>query len=228
MVRAERMQQGVLFRWRNDFADWLRPEWVRLITECVNGGLDDFDDPDWLPPHVRLLLTPRSETSIRHDFIVARFEHALVDVPELCMRRRDGHVLIWVEDEAVATIKKLSERNRLARPNKTRSSHEILSDAPTLMADMPPEAQQIVIGYTVDDTGTQYKLWITCPSEVGHENHWEINLSDAADLVVFAASEVGDTLVDEPTGRVQLSGEGVKRVEEIEADENEEERSEGQ
>jgi hypothetical protein len=225
------MRQGVLFRWRNEFAAWLRPEWVDLIIQCVKGGLADFDNPEWVPTHVRLVLSPRSEASLRHDFIVHHFESELIDVPELRMKRRHGHVLIWVADEAVATIKKISEKTRLAMPNKTWSSHNILSDAPTLMEDMPSEAQQIVIGYTVDETGTQYRYYITCPSQVGLDNHWVIDITDAAtaELVVFTAPEdamdTESVEVDDMPGRVGLTDEGARRAEEVEAAErNEEER----
>lgn len=225
------MRQGVLFRWRDEFATWLKPEWVELILRCVKGGLADFDDHDWIPPHVRLLLSPRSEASIRHDFIVARFESELVGMPELRMRRRDMHVLIWVADEAVATIKKLGEKTLLAMPNKTRSSHNILSDEPTLLEGMPPEAQQVIIGYTVDASNTQYKYYIACPSKVGRDHHWIINLSDAADLVVFAAPEADAPVevadVDEQSGRVQLNEDVAKQVEEIEEAEEDEEGRRG-
>lgn len=220
------MQQGVLFRWRDEFASWLKPEWVELLHRCMTGGVADFDNPEIIPPRTRLLLSARSATSIRHDFIVAHFEAELVGVPELRLRRYQNHVLIWIADEAVATIKKIGEKTRLAMPNKTRQSYTILSDAPTLVENMPPKAQQIVIGYTVNDTETEFTYYITAPSQVGNDNHWEMNLANPANLIILAAPEVEAVETDELPGRVGLSEAAAKRVAEIEEQEAEEERRE--
>jgi len=219
------MKQGLLFPRSEQFAKWLKPEWAAMIIDSVQGGLNDYDNPAWFPPHVRAILSSRASANNRYDLIVHRFESALLEMPEFQMRRRYGHILIYIADTAVAAINKIDATNRLATPNRTRQSPDILSQTPLPMEDMPPEAQHIVFGYTVDVTQTKYNLYITCPSEAGEENIWELDLSDV-DVTVFAAPAIEEQeIVDEPTGRVQLNEDVAKQVEEVEqAEETEEER----
>jgi hypothetical protein len=147
----------------------------RLLLECINGGLADYNNPRYYSAEARRDHTPSARALNRHCHIVARMNRALIERHDIRAINKRGRVVFIFNDKLQFSIKKFDSRLRTSNV-PTRQATAFKAQLP-LDLDMPAELANIFTGYKYDISETDYEVYVTCPDD--EQNYWIWKVSGA-------------------------------------------------
>lgn len=163
---------------------------MKVVWECVIGGLADYEDPTLYGPAAKRDHTAAVSAACRNAHIVARAKRAAVEAPDaIQIRRKRGRVTFIVKNRTEVWFKKLNDRGEPS----FRPSLQALEFVQTpikqsvLQMEQPPEVNRVIGGYRLNGTSTDFTVVISRPVGDGNYAHVELQAREVVDLFVEPA-----------------------------------------
>ncbi|HVB72382.1 MAG TPA: hypothetical protein VNE38_02400 [Ktedonobacteraceae bacterium] len=160
---------------KEEFDKIFPAEYKRLLLECVNGGLGDYNNLNYYSAEARRDHTPSARAILRHCHIVARMNRTLMERHDIRVLNRRGRILFIFNDKLQCSIKKFDSRLRTSS-NPTKQADDFKAQLP-LDLDEPAELANFFTGYKYDRAEAYYDVYITYPHD--EQNYWEWKISGA-------------------------------------------------
>lgn len=158
---------------KDQFIEFLTENEMKLIYDCLEGGVADYDDLQMYPPRARRDHTKSVRSHIRNAHINARAQRAIVGSDRIRYTPARGRPLFTFGDRIVLSFKKL-DKNHRPRNGRTRQSQLFMTQQQLPLNLHLPETTNLVAGYTIDQFETKTEFFVTCPGP--KSNHWEVSL----------------------------------------------------
>lgn len=172
---------------REDVENLLTAEIRAFLSDCIRGGLADYDDASNYSDVARRDHTPAVRAIIRNCHMVARANRAALEVNGVRAILRKGRPMFVVRDRLCVSFKKL---NRHLRPRyvRTRQATAFASQTLWTEGEMPAQLTNVVAGYVPDAPEAVFEIWMICPG--GERNMWALKLS-GAEIVELTPTKPG-------------------------------------
>lgn len=170
---------------------FLTPERKAFIWQCVRGGLDDYDKPDFYGSEARRDHSTSVRAMLRNCHIVGRAARMAVEASHLKIRvvNRRGRALFVIAGQVNLSFKKLNRKLRASKGHTRQALNFNAQQLPEqLVMDLDAKpVTNVIAGYRSDIADATFEIYLTCPD--GDANKWDIKLSESEVRAFVADAE---------------------------------------
>ena len=165
---------------QDDIVSRITSQGVQFIMDCIKGGYEDYDNPEYYGEAARREHTPGTAAACRNCHIIERAKRKSLEMQGFIrIKRQVGRITFILGDHTEIWYKKIGKNGKPGFRPSRQSSEYLKSSESTIWpeTELPPEMVRWVAGYrSSSPADTEYEL-LVCGIEYSGE-WWHVCLSE--------------------------------------------------